>query len=841
MKRVYNSFLLTFMLLLISLPGAYAQELNGIKEGRSLVSNGQLGRVAASFAEGRNQVPAKAAKRQDPITTPLGTARDYSLTEFYFRNTYRQGWLSGYADKVYFDGNDVYFKDLVYLVADGTYVKGTITSGDSHNGVITIPNMQYCSSSCRAAIATVNSNGSLIVDTTAAAFQFTIKDDTITSNAVDATGGHMYILAINDDDEIQCYSAAHEYEPVDEAAMTEITMPQNVTAQKYRYVCQQVQPTEAYAMDNAKVAIDGTDCYISGLVDADTSLCIKGTIAGDSIVFALPEYLGKRNNAYTYLRAGELYWDTDPDTGEEARYYRILYGKDKVVFSYDKASGKMKCNDFLIITSGKATTLSYLNEPTLTVFDYQMVTVPDSATVKDYLLSVEQETGNGRTSSKIRVAQDGDDFYFMDLYRYCPDFAFKGTRRGDSIYVDFPQYVGQYRGSDCFMNAGFLQTMDYYGYKYYFYHVSPDVTSVRMAYDEATSTISCDTILVMSDQTGSVGGDFYKPVYSPFNYEVAVVPDGAEEMDYVLYNHDLDGTEQTPKLVNIARAGDDFYFLNHEDDTSILFKGTLKDGRLSVEVPQYVGGSRIDFIHGADVVKTLDEDGDTVTELAHIDSLTEVTFVYDEATKTLSTDRALVMMDINGHQVDLFCAPVYKLYVAKAATPADPEIVSWEYNESYNQYKFMVKIPNKDVNGDYIDPEGISYRVYFDDQPYTFTTALYPSDFDVDTEVIPFAFTCSDITDEYGEPTVRKIWLNEKPETKIGIQSAFTYDGTTNWSNVVSYDIVTTGISVSSDARVVATDYYDLSGRRVDAHAQGIVIVKTRFSDGTARVSKRVK
>ena len=122
MKRVYNSFLLTFMLLLISLPGAYAQELNGIKEGRSLVSNGQLGRVAASFAEGRNQVPAKAAKRQDPITTPLGTARDYSLTEFYFRNTYRQGWLSGYADKVYFDGNDVYFKDLVYLVADGTYV-----------------------------------------------------------------------------------------------------------------------------------------------------------------------------------------------------------------------------------------------------------------------------------------------------------------------------------------------------------------------------------------------------------------------------------------------------------------------------------------------------------------------------------------------------------------------------------------------------------------------------------------------------------------------------------------------------------------------------------------------
>lgn len=35
MKRVYNSFLLTFMLLLISLPGAYAQELNGIKEGAS--------------------------------------------------------------------------------------------------------------------------------------------------------------------------------------------------------------------------------------------------------------------------------------------------------------------------------------------------------------------------------------------------------------------------------------------------------------------------------------------------------------------------------------------------------------------------------------------------------------------------------------------------------------------------------------------------------------------------------------------------------------------------------------------------------------------------------------
>lgn len=45
----------------------------------------------------------------------------------------------------------------------------------------------------------------------------------------------------------------------------------------------------------------------------------------------------------------------------------------------------------------------------------------------------------------------------------------------------------------------------------------------------------------------------------------------------------------------------------------------------------------------------------------------------------------------------------------------------------------------------------------------------------------------------------------------------------------------------NGNAEVVATEYYDMAGRRVAAAAEGVVIEKTIYADGNVAVSKVVR
>ncbi len=49
------------------------------------------------------------------------------------------------------------------------------------------------------------------------------------------------------------------------------------------------------------------------------------------------------------------------------------------------------------------------------------------------------------------------------------------------------------------------------------------------------------------------------------------------------------------------------------------------------------------------------------------------------------------------------------------------------------------------------------------------------------------------------------------------------------------------GVLANGNAEVVATEYYDMAGRRVAAAAEGVVIEKTIYADGNVAVSKVVR
>lgn len=47
--------------------------------------------------------------------------------------------------------------------------------------------------------------------------------------------------------------------------------------------------------------------------------------------------------------------------------------------------------------------------------------------------------------------------------------------------------------------------------------------------------------------------------------------------------------------------------------------------------------------------------------------------------------------------------------------------------------------------------------------------------------------------------------------------------------------------NIVTDKAVVSTEYYDLSGRRVDAAAKGVTIRVEKYADGTSKAVKTIK
>ena len=76
----------------------------------------------------------------------------------------------------------------------------------------------------------------------------------------------------------------------------------------------------------------------------------------------------------------------------------------------------------------------------------------------------------------------------------------------------------------------------------------------------------------------------------------------------------------------------------------------------------------------------------------------------------------------------------------------------------------------------------------------------------------------------------------------LGVQSIYRGGGEEHRSNIVwiSYGKATgvkTPVAGTASA-VVAEEYYDVAGRRLERPAKGLVIKKVRYADGTVKVTK---
>lgn len=786
---------------------------------------------------------AKAGNNDDSVfAVPEGTKRVCQLEEMTSESPYYGTLYVGYSDTIYVSNDEktVYLPDMILMPGlDTHYVKGTITEGDIHNGTITIANNQPYAYNIQNLlyVTAIEMQGFDIYLQEKDAFEFKIVNDTIKSD------GQM-LGAVDANNMLYLFSRSYTMSPISEEQLQQNTIPENMTTSNY----EMYQP-DAYDPENGmrqivKIARDGDDFYfydLHGFIHPEDLVPVKGTLVDNTVVIKSPQYLGITDNMYVFFNAGETYTYIDEMWGEEVSGYRTS-GADEIVLNYDPATGVMKADspNGFAFTSGTYRVVNFVSEPKFTPFNYEPAVVPEGAEKKCVVMVTEPAPGDAHgQSALLENAYAGEEVY-MQMLVWDDVVTFKGTVSGDKLLVSYPQYLGKCGNADCFLRPGTVVSHDDWGFVFNEFYATEGEGVLEFNYDAANGTISYGDIIVAADFNNYVQANLFNPTYTLFTDKVAEVPADAVVNQYTMKQTATfdDELHQVFKGY-IANKGNDYYFmyLDPEDSTAV-FKGTLENGKIRV-APQYIGGGRkVEYVYPGKFVEEESMWGDIVRNMYVDESLDAIYFDYDAATGKISYDGLIVFcyasgeINIYGHN-NLSFTPLE----TKPATPADPIIDEVYYNDWIGCYELIFHANCIDTEGNYLDVENLTYRVYNDGSLYTFYADQYV-DINEDTEEIPFLLSEREFyySWEDGGHSAR---LFDAGRNTLGIEVVYTLDGTKYCSNIVNYDMTEVGINtVGNTAKPVSVEYFDLSGRKLTTPSAGITIKKVTYSDNTVETKK---
>ena len=182
-------------------------------------------------------------------------------------------------------------------------------------------------------------------------------------------------------------------------------------------------------------------------------------------------------------------------------------------------------------------------------------------------------------------------------------------------------------------------------------------------------------------------------------------------------------------------------------------------------------------------------------------------------------------------------------------TPADPTCDNWYDAGDESGFNYLeFTLPATDVNGDFLNPEGLSYSIFVDNgngpELFTFPAADYTYDLADDITVVPYELYSSAVdfhstycyfyrTNAEGfEPLFTE---------NIGIQVYYTADGVTNASNIAwLYPHYVNVEEVNAAKTVANVRYFNIAGQEI-AQPEGMTIRVTTYTDGTTSAAKVVK
>ena len=344
--------------------------------------------------------------------------------------------------------------------------------------------------------------------------------------------------------------------------------------------------------------------------------------------------------------------------------------------------------------------------------------------------------------------------------------------------------------------------------------------------------------------------EFYWNFSTEILTETYVEPnDYANVEDMVLkYKNNEEGMV---KQIKVAFEGDNVYLYLYENVLGWI-KGTIEGDKITVPNGQFLGFDSsyqtYEWAHTASVefVTGDDEFGEYAYDYGTI--IDNIVFDYDADTKTMTATDAIYFDAERDriYYVDHIVEPMIYKFEEVAATPADPIIdYFWDYDDYYGNAELDFTINAVDVDGNYINPDKVSYKIYVDDELFEATSDDYEGMEESMTE-FPYGFMSAS---GYIGSTFFCVMF--QPAKNVGIQTIYRGAGEERHSNIVLYNIATgeketvaenmLGINSANNATLKVVGTYDLQGRRVSNNAKGIVIKRMANADGTVKTMKVVR
>lgn len=310
--------------------------------------------------------------------------------------------------------------------------------------------------------------------------------------------------------------------------------------------------------------------------------------------------------------------------------------------------------------------------------------------------------------------------------------------------------------------------------------------------------------------------------------EFTQLPATAEVSEYVYY-----GTSSFNSTIaqkgHVAVDGNDYYFdcLLPEVGNAWV-KGTREGNRITLANDQYLGNDLGYYLYYNGVERTV------YNELYGNWNTT-----FTDLTMTVEDDGSIKIDNATNKFPGAYTAVEYLYYYVEnmhleplkanvITTPEPPsEIALYDQYNGYGVFCLVFCLSNMKKDGTYLDPECLSYRIWLDDEPYTFYRSTYPY-IDRDMELVPYSYTDTR-GDEYADIICRDInWnvinLREDMFDRVGVQTVYTVDGETRYSPILYVDLdgrtsmvypdgIGSVIADNHDA-LYSTSWYDLQGRK---------------------------
>lgn len=449
-------------------------------------------------------------------------------------------------------------------------------------------------------------------------------------------------------------------------------------------------------------------------------------------------------------------------------------------------------------------------------------------------LMYEYVVDNTGVASTLRYTDDGK-VYFFDFFSLGKDYWIEGIVTDEGIVIPSHQKVGtdEKYGDICFelskfvflpngnMASDIMRDVDSYTLT-----LRPDGTLVSPDLDKEWEERLYPVLVSDKDEVFALCGAM---TMTPLTDELVTPPAGSTPEEYG-FSYMQDNI-QFSNVCEVVTDNNDVYvkglvrFLPDawlkgsfsEDGTSLVFKSG-----------QYLGhGLYHYYFNGAHRETAPGENGESVTVWKKDP---EFTMSVSDGGKafTFPTDQYFTAT-IAGDVTFIIYSGKLSPYKMQARVPAKPEIDGIYWMEA----DFLIFTqPLKDVDGNYIDPSTLSWRMYYDDELFTFSSSDYKNVSSPMTEV-PYGFD-DDWDFLFRNNVDQAVAIYRSGYKNIGIESVCTVDGVKCVSERAYYGDKPVAIDeVNAAENEAPAEFYDLTGRRVSKPSNGIYLKKTETSKGT--------